>query len=337
MPISLVILENHSSTAAKEFIINNAVNLKNLGYKKILFEVPKEHTPTSYKSQLQSCVIEGERKPGSPEAMMMVHAKPMLELLNTLDRNQISYEFIDPQTESGNQNMIMKAMKKLQQGLSIDDMKKQLAANNEANAKIRDKEMSVKVIQDDKEHNGAVIFLGGFMHKELVGFLKNDSSDYRSVIFDDSQKKYPVRDAQAESHKLWSQLADSKFRNQFYGTKVSFFDLATKPTFEIIEAISQLTSLKFCPESTVGNYLNQSTNREFECVIDEHYVVSASAQVDNEKVQSVVNKIEKNFPGLRFFNEKNLTSTLITIPGINLPENHDLLAEGFVKTGVMRR
>ncbi len=338
MPNPLVILENHyDTTAAKKFIINNAGNLKSLGYKKVLLEVPKEHSPASYKSQLKRCVVLGQQNPNSLEASTMAHAKPMLEMLETLDKYQIPYEFIDPRSESDDQKMLLEAMQKFRSGgyKSEQEMKEQLIAANIAKAKVRDRDMSSTYTQQAKENDGGVIFHGGFMHKELVTFLQTNSPNCRYAIFNNSLEKLPiVGDPQSGLRQTWSQLSDDAFRNQFFGAHVSYFDLATNPSFLLIESACRLTTSESCFEPAAGRYLSQSTKQKYSYVIDKEYVVSASTNVDNGDVEKVASTIKNRFPGLRFFTEKELTTTSLSIPGINLPENKDALTKGFTDAGV---
>ncbi|MBA2651150.1 MAG: hypothetical protein H0U73_02595 [Tatlockia sp.] len=328
MPNPLIILEKHDCSAARDFIIQNASHLKELGYKKILLEVSKEHSPTSIKSQLiETCTI-ATTKPNSFNAKIMLDAKPKLEMLLSLDKLKIPYECIDPQTESEVQTMMMAEAKKRMLGIfnSNDEKSKQLKADK------RDKDISLTLIQQAKEYDGGVIYLGGFMHTELVKILKEESSEYRFAIFNYKPENF-ILDLQNRLLQTWIKLAEDTFRKQFYNVPVNYFDLSIIPSFELIEGACRLAKFE---EPALGKLLSESTKLTYTYDIDEHSAVAASTEIDNKDVKKVVSQIKEIFPGLSFFTQQKTNTIKLTVPGINLEENCQELKLGLYKQGVMK-
>lgn len=109
------------------------------------------------------------------------------------------------------------------------------------------------------------------------------------------------------------------------------------PSFEMITAECRLIDCEDCKQQpTVGLYLSLATNQEYQFTVNSEYVVTATTALEKNKLDEVSGKIRKDFPGLRFFTESRDTQTLLSIPGINLPENSACLSEGFIKTGIMK-
>jgi hypothetical protein len=330
MPNPLVILENHQNSAAKEFIINNVSQLKEFGYKKILIEASKEYSADNYKAQLRDCCKEAEINPSlSP---LKLHAKPMLEMLETLDKYQILYEFIDPQSEDSNNEMLTRFFQKYKSGgyRSEEELKREVTAEAARQAQIRDKEMSATTMKQAKQFDGGVIFLGGFMHKDLVSSLRKEALDFRFAIFNNSLENREFY--QNEVMQAWIELPNDNFRQRFYSARVNYFDLQAKPSFEQIKEVCGLRN-----EPTVVSYLRLATHQEYSYHMDSDYVVSATTQIAPEKLTQVTDKLKAVFPGLNFFTHPGANTTALTIPGVNLPENHDVLASGFISQGVMKR
>jgi hypothetical protein len=325
MPYPLVILEHHFTTGPRKFITENAHILKKMGYTKFLIELNSEIPPEVVKQQLRMIL-------SNPAASAYhISSKALLDMLTALEKNHIPYEFIDPETqeEANKQNI------KLKQAAIKGNLTEAMAYRQQL-TDARDDIMAPKLIKESALNNGGVVFLVGFCHKNLVKLLELERSNYfRYAMFVDSSKDQISYNSSTENSN-WNAMPDEDFRTQFYNANIRFIDLATKPSFELIEAECKLMSYKVCDKPAVGEYLSKATKQEYNFTIDDHFVVTASTSIEKKKLQETVVRIKKDFPGLRFFTEQRDAQTFLNIPGINLPENNACLKEGFIKLGVMK-
>jgi hypothetical protein len=163
----------------------------------------------------------------------------------------------------------------------------------------------------------------------LIEFLKQEKTSF------DNSKEPSSMGTETPSVQRWKKFSDESFRNEYYNVDMLYFDLASDPTFELVQSACKLSMFKACDEPTVGNYLSRATGQKFSYIVDKLYVVSAVAEIERDKLEKVVDKLKLSFPTLRFFRENSNKN--LTIPGINLPENSETLRQGFIKQGIMNQ
>ena len=320
----LIIFENHLAVGGRAFIAKNVRALKEMGYTKFLLEMNKECSHEQCKKQLRDILSQSE-----VAISMRLSCQALLDMLLALEKHNIPYEFIDPETQAKAHQINMK----LQSAAMLGDASS-VIAERQRMVKHRDEEMSVDIIADAKIHLGGVIFLGGFAHTHLIKKLEADRKDYyRFAIFTDSTQDQSLA---MPRESAWANIPHAAFRAQYYQAEVKFFDLASHLSFEMIEAICQLTTRHSCDTSIIGEYLHQATRQSYNIVNDSHHVVTAIASGEEKQLEETVGRIKKYFPKLQFFVDGKGANTHLTIPGINLPENRDILKDGFVKLGVMK-
>ena len=59
-------------------------------------------------------------------------------------------------------------------------------------------------------------------------------------------------------------------------------------------------------------------------------------QIDNKELSEKANLIKSIFPGLTFFVQSKKDISCITIPGINLPENDQVISKGVISQNIMK-
>lgn len=132
-----------------------------------------------------------------------------------------------------------------------------------------------------------------------------------------------------EEKRIWSNLPSDAFRHNYYGAVVRYIDLGKRPSFQFIEAECRLSKEEPLADTpTIGKYFSDATNQHYQFVADEHYVVTASAEVDGSALENLTHQIKQKFPNLHFFSEQRNGSMKLIVPGINLPENTDILKRG---------
>ncbi len=325
MPNPLIILDSHVSVGSKQFMIENIERLKEMGYKKVLIEMCREISPEAFKQHLKLAIKTPSDDP------LFKATKELYRMIMSLERHHIPYEFIDPETQI--------------EALKIDAMIKEAAksgsvsqamAYREERTVARDQIMAPETIRQTKQHEGGVIVLIGYLHTHFVRALElKQPKTYRFVIFsNNSIDAAALRKIHPIGKMGWVEMAGEIFRDQFYVGKVNYFDLSLKPSFEMIKAECKLTNTIETP--LIGEYFNSATGQAFHYELDDDFVLTAKATMTKGPLEATVKCIEKEFPSLRFFTVKTEKQTMLTIPGINLPENMDSLKNGLTKLGVMR-
>jgi hypothetical protein len=317
---TLILLENHLCSASRQYVADNIENFKTLGYKKFLLEMPKDMSINSLKQKFKDAVRTSQ--PGSP---IYTSSNAFLNLLYALQKHQMPFEFIDSQKE-----MSLTETQRLFR-LSIQKGQEALLAELRQTADRGDITIAHEIIQQAKEYSGGIIYLAGFEHKHLINLLKNEN--YCFTIFDNSKEPCSVG-SNSETVQNWKKISNETFRKDYYKTNMHYFDLATNPSFELVQSACQLSTFKSCEQPSVGNYLSLTIKQNFFYTIDTNYVVSATTEIAQDKVEEVINNLKSNFPRLLFFTENNQTK--LTIPGINLPENLETLKQGFIANNVMK-
>lgn len=327
MPNPLIILDSHVSVASKQFMTENIQLLKNMGYKKVLIEMNREVSPEAFKQQLKAALNAPSDHP------LFKSSKELLRMIISLEQHNIPYEFIDPETplEAG------KIDKMIQDAAKTGDTSHAMAYRDERTI-ARDQIMAPETIRQTKLHEGGIIVLIGYQHTHFVRALElKQPKAYRFAIFlNNSIDAAALSRIHPTAKKEWVDMADETFRDQFYSAKVSYFDMGLKPSFEMIKAKCRLTNTISNETPLIGDYLNRATGQAFNYELDDDFVLTAKATMTTAPLEATLQCIKKEFPTLRFFTEKTEKQTVLTIPGVNLPENMDCLKNGFTKLGVMK-
>jgi hypothetical protein len=314
----IVILENYLIPSARIFIAKNAKTLKELGYKKFLFEMNSELSPKDLIKQLTFLCTNTKLK----QSPVYDSSVSLLNMLNALEYNKIEYEFIDPETQK----------EALQQ---ISDLKKESALNNgnnnalnhrEATTKQRDVIMSSIIIKQAKQYNGGVFFLGGYNHNNLVHLLEsNQSNYYRYAILSNSEENNKAKEMiHPNDFAMWSGFEHADNRLDYYKTDICYFDMKNPISFELIESICHLTKQNPCEKPHIDRYLSEELGHSYDFTSDEFYVVNATLSMESQqKAKEQANLIKKTFPKLTFFMKNEGEKCSLIIPGTNLSEQRD--------------
>lgn len=208
MPNPLIIFESHMSAASREFVAQNAASLRKMGYTKFLLEMNSEISPALLKLQINAIL----RNPKA--SVHHTSSKALLDMLVNLEKNDISYEFIDPETqeEASQINMELQSSERLGATQLARVVAKRQQLTNQ-----RDEVMSTIIIEQTKRYHGGVIFFGGFSHKHLVKQLElSQSNFYRYALFANSSKdKKSLSDVSVSVNGDWDLLPNEHFRTQF--------------------------------------------------------------------------------------------------------------------------
>ena len=332
MPSPFIILDNHASVASKQFIIDNIITLKTLGYKKVLIEMNREVTTKAFKQQLKIALQGPANHP------FFQASKELLRMIISLEVHGISYEFIDPET----QTEAMRIGRLIQDATTATTNKeakfaKAMAYREECSVR-RDQHMAPKTIEQSKIYDGGVIVIIGYMHTHFVRMLElKQPNTYRYAMFsNDTIDAAALSQLNSSTNIGWSEMPDKLYRDNFYTARVKFFELSKKPSFEMIEAECELTARKMLDRPIIGTYLNHATGQSFDYALDKHDVLTATAHMTKEQSKATEKLIKKEFPKLRFFTEQVNEQHVLTIPGINLPENSDCLTKGLTKLDAIK-
>jgi hypothetical protein len=325
MPKPLIILENHASTSAKDFIARNATNFKELGYKELLIEVNSELTPEIFKQQL-SMIISS-----FPETSEFYQsAKSMRDMLLSLERNTIPYHFVDPETqeEANEFNIALRHVKTQKEHDEI--LQKRKTAT-----KWRDEIIAPKIIERATACSGGVIYLGGFQHQELIKRLDTHKMDYYQYTMLRNSNENLRQDLYPG---LWTSLAKEEARDNYYQTKVRCIDRAQNEPFGIIAARCELTVKRDCEKTPlIGSYFNKLTSTEYHYTLDENYVLTASKEFDASSLVMAKSKLSNLLRGVSFFINTRNGKQYLEIPGLNLPQNQKELSECYSKHGISKK
>ena len=320
MPKPLILLEQHFGTGARSFISEHAMELKALGYTKFLLEMNSEVSHNQVKQEIQMIMSIHD-----PATMMHRATKAMGEMLMALEKNGIVCEFIDPETRAqATQNTAqLKAAY-----FSGSTAKFQAATElTNQNTKKRDQKIIKTILQQTAEHQGGVIYMGGFMHVHLVQELEQSAHDYRFVMFADSREECDIHGVTNPNASTWTNLYNADFRENYYKTNVIFFNMAYDNclSFEAIEAACQLTESRILEEDELPQVARDFEHLMpgHEYTVDEHHVVTASKQFCHP--QAAVESFVRAGFGIRFFMTKEPNGTTrVDVPGLNLKENRAL-------------
>jgi hypothetical protein len=317
----LVFLENHACAKSRQFIADNIENLKRLGYKKFLLELPKNLSLASVKKQFQ-----GALESTKPSSLNYKNAQSYLYLFDALEKHHMAFEFIDSRQELRQEDIQKLFALGMQKG--FDSVHAEMRKDADSNDEIIVKE----IIQQASKCTGGVIYLAGFEHTRLVQQLKNENCCF--TILDNSGEICSMGTA-AKTAQDWKKISNDSFRYDLYNTNVYYFDLASNPSFDLVQSACQLLPVKPCEEPTVGKYLRLTSKQNFFYTIDSNHVVSAISEIPQNQTEAVVFTIKSKFPMLRFFIDKQ--PGRLVIPGINLTENKDTLSQGFIASDVMNK
>lgn len=320
MPKPLILLEQHAGTGARSFISEHAAELKALGYSKFLLEMNSELSHNQVKQELQMIL-----KIYAPDTMLHRSTKAMYEMLMALEKNNIPYAFIDPETRDQATQNTARLKEAYYSNLSS---KLQLAREEQKqNTKSRDQKIIKSILQQTAEHEGGVIYMGGFMHVHMVHELEQSKHDYRFAMFANSHEENPVSGVIDSDTEIWAKLYSADFRHKYFQTNVLFFNMAydNRLSFEAIEAACQLTEQRILKEDELPQVA-----RDFEQLmpgqtysVDKHHVVTASKQFCHP--EAAVEAFVRAGLGFRFFMTKEQNGTTrVDVPGLNLKENRDL-------------
>jgi hypothetical protein len=315
MPRPFIVLENHLSSAARQFIATNSASFWALGYRKFLLEMDASVSPEACKIQLQTILAN--------PAVSFLHpsSRALLDWFTALDTIGIDYAFIDPERQAEALEHNTQLMLRTAPGSA------QTFAERERLVALRDESMASEITRQAALYGGGIIFLGGYLHASLPRGLVRQRAEFRCAVIMD-RTLTPGLSMHSE-HSI-DRMREEAFRNRFYGSTTHFFDLADGPSFPWIEAVAELTPSAPCDPS-VGQCLSRSTGQTFRCVVDAYGVVSASAEMTEEQLKATVSTMTTHFPMLRLLTLRRGESSRLNIPGINLPENTECLMQGFMR------
>lgn len=311
MPNPFILFENHFNVSTKMFIANHAASLKALGYKKLLLEMSIEMDPQVFRAQLKRIVA------GPNKSMHTLSQIAYLKMIDAVEENGITFEFIDPETIAQAQKQAISPCRYQHEALS--------------GVKQRDEVMAATIFKQAERYSGGVLFVGGFLHNSLVSLLNSYRTDYfRYAIFESQNPISPTKLLDGKD------ITSTLDRHSFYGTHVNYFDMSLNPTFELIATEAQLTTREKCAMPLVGEYLQEALQHPCDFNMAKQNVVSAVMNVDERQLSKVTSILRSSFKGLNFFTKINEGELQLSIPGINLPENGDALKRGFRSLGVMQ-
>lgn len=325
MPHPIIIFQHHFSGSSEEFLLKNIQELQNLGYKKVLFEMNEEFTPSQVK-ELHNTILNDPTKKDYHFSSQI-----SLDLFKALENKKIPYAFIDPESSAEGGFFNQAASFLLQQGFGFDSPQMQALLNQrEAKTVKRDKIMAERIASEAEGNQGGVIVLIGFCHKLSTLLNKTEEQEYKFMVIKDKTKESWFPNPEARDEVIWKNLNDPTYRRAYYQKEVELFDLSENSNFALIEATLGLTKAKICNESpTVATYLEKAEPLKFSLYKDEAYVITAATSVKKEQSELATLFLKTTFPGLTFFSENKGDKTLISIPAINTPEQGDALKKGY--------
>ena len=324
MPKPIILLENHLRPYARRFVADHVVSLKKLGYTKFLLEMNSEISKDRFKSESQQIL---ERIDCPKESSEYLSYKAMVDLIAALEKNQIPYDFIDPETRSEAErwNLLLRSVK--------TDTERAIGILARRRAtECRDLKMAQIIKKEADLNEGGIIVLIGYAHSTLLHLLKEfDKKHIYSPII--------LNDTSVCGYDHWLSLQHKEKREQFYKTHVHFIDMYESPSFDMIEKRCELLDHKSCRQvPLIGEYFNRVMERAFTYSIDETYALSASAEVTTATdALAITAKMSARCPGLRFFERSEAGKIRFDVPGLNLPENREKLETTFRSFGIMAR
>ncbi len=326
MIFPIMLFENHLIPSSMHFLDANVTILKDLGYKKFLFELDKETRPEDMKRQLSFLYT------GGGAGLMQGHIRYMLSLWEKLDRHDIKYEFIDPESEKNalRHNIPLKDFHSGVRG-AVEIKKAQILRQQATDE--RDEYIARKLISDSEYYKGGVVYTTGFMHTNLLVLLeKHRQSYFRFVTLTSSriEEKVSAQVYDPDMQKWLCFRNPLKRLNHFKTSVVKYFDLDTSPSFELIAASCQFTQrTKIDPSPYIGRFFEEATKRSWDFFMDESSVLTASTVTSLEEERNLAAKLTKQFPSLFFFEETKREHVVISVSGLNLPESCESLSAVF--------
>lgn len=328
MPKPLILLEQHVGTGARLFITQHAASLKALGYSKCLLEMNHEIPIPQLKQELAFIL-----KQGGPETKMRRATKVFAQMLEALEKHGIAYEFIDPETRIE----AVQHTQKVEAAYYSGSKKAIEVANHVRNeaTKWRDEKIVKTILQKTAEHEGGVIYLGGFLHVTLVHALEKHTYDYRFSMFADSREDYEEAGLKEIGLERWLEFYDAKARRDYYQANVVFFNMAYDHalSFEMIEAACGLTEKRVLKTEEYPEVARkfEALMPGYEYTVDEHCMVTATSQ-QAANINDAVRAFVRAGLGLRFFMEERSNGVKhVVMPGLNIKENGQMIANASLK------
>lgn len=318
MPHSLVILENHFDAAAYQFLFDNAENLHALGYNQMLFELNDQHEPSIFMDTLRRNLPFMQKSPHTQSA------EHVLKVYDKFCKLGFMCRFIDPESE----NIAVDYNERLNKAYyenNTQEFESVMVERTEATRQ-RDFIMANSILKANEfsSTKGGVIFVGGFLHNNLIKQLENQAHNiehsFRYVIFH-GKPLYDERLVIADKSE-WLAVQDPTYRASFYGTDLVKHIKPSSYTFEMVKAILRLSSSKRCNDEnpSIMSFFKEKLELDFEFSADEQSIVSASLKVRDVDEVYTLSKIKDVFPGLHFFSQRipDTENIEISIPGTNL-------------------
>ncbi len=325
MPRSLIIFDNYIHGSAYQFLLDNAEQLRDLGYTQLLLELNDQHEPNAYFNYLREMLPMLTSSPAGKNIQTLINVYDKFCALGLMCR------FIDPETE----DTALEGDHQLELALTSNNQHA-YAANYAARNLVmqqRDQVMVNAVVEahESSRATGGVIFVVGFHHhyvvRQLQAHPRYAAQAFAYTIF--HSEIIPEPDLTVIGLEPWIHLHDAAYRTQHFGSDVVQYLDPRKQSFEMIKAILQLTATKDClPGSpSLAAVFNKKTQLPFIFSHDEQCIVSAAVQVSHEEEVSVVSKLKNLFPGLQFFSQRipGTQQTEIRVPGTNLVDQRSCL------------
>jgi hypothetical protein len=330
MPSPLILLENHICNAARAFVTDYAKELKEDGYNLMLIEMNAEISVEQLKRELKTLLSFNN-------PLIASSFKTLLDLFDALDREGIAYRFIDPESrEEANQfNQMLKLAGNKEEFDLIQKKREQSICQ-------RDIIMAKIIMEEAQNHDGGVIALTGFLHHHLVELLQQDKrQDYRYILFNNAREIDNFKQDKTLTGvglSDWENLQNPSIRQRLYhNADVSLIEYHQKPSYQMIKTLYDFNHQHPIQElPTIARYFSETLQGDYEFSINRHLIVSASKKIksDAEFARELL-LLNRQFPKLSFFYREANGKRMIGIPGLNLPENSQLLSEGYIKAGVM--
>ncbi|MFA5959825.1 MAG: hypothetical protein WC785_04850 [Tatlockia sp.] len=317
----LIILEQHFGTAQREFIIENSANLKRMGYHSFLLENDKTQSMPEFKKHLEMILQS------IPEAHPFYNStKLILKMLLTLESNDITCRFIDPETQVEGMRL-----NDAVQRARTSEQKKHAFERKEYFIEQRDHVMSKEILKDTKQYHGGVIAMIGYKHKKLVELLTSELANTpRFLLFSNQEDAVKSMLTSPEDHALWNNVcSNSLYRTRYYNNDaIKHFNTTDFLPFSTFK--EKCGMIKEIQPPTVVTRFSEITEQNYSCTQDIDYVVTATASFnDIRELEKTSQKIKSSFPGLSFFVGFAKHSYYLEVTGLNLPENNEVLNKGF--------
>lgn len=318
MPYSLIILENHFDLSAYQFLYDNAENLYALGYSQMLFELYCEHEPSVYMNRLRNH-FTGKQQFAEAQSVEMI-----LKVYDKFCALGFMCRFIDPEPE----HIALSYNRRLEKAFHEGDARQMDLVSSERTEATRQRDfvMATAILEANKcsRAEGGVIFVGGFLHNNLIKQLDVHSACtqhvFRYAVF--HGKPFYRAETTATQESEWDAIRSASYRANFYGTDAVQDINPDQYTFEMVKAILQLSPPIPCLEHvpSVSAQLREKTGLSFQFSKDEQHVVSAHLKIRASEEERITKKIKKAIPGLQFFNRQipGTDDLDLCIPGTNL-------------------